>query len=153
MLTQNVRSGIHDNEQTECVQKVLFNCRLWKDQTVAKLSFFFSLGLACLLSLWSHSVRDHIEKARRTLLLLADDIISLQLSPEKSSPFFIHASLVSIKERVFFMFLNVFISYFFFLLFFTLLGKLSVGPDVSLHTKNKKYLQSSDRNYSCKATN
>lgn len=72
--------------------------------------------------------------------------------------FFIYASLISAKERVFFIFLNVFISYISFLFFFFFLnvGKtVSVGPDVCLHTKNKKDLQLSDRNYSCscKATN
>lgn len=76
--------------------------------------------------------------------------------------FFIYASLISAKERVFFIFLNVFISYisfiyFFFIFYFFLnVGKtVSVGPDVCLHTKNKKDLQLSDRNYSCscKATN
>lgn len=159
MLTQNVRSGIHDNEQTECVQKVLFNCRLWKDQTMAKLAFFFSLELACLLSLRSHSVRDHIEEARRTLLLLAVDIISLQLSPEKSSPFFHlcftnkcqRAGVLYILECIYFLHF-----FYFFLFFFLNVGKtVSVGPDVCLHTKNKKDLQLSDRNYSCscKATN
>lgn len=43
-----------------------------------------------------------------------------------------------------------FLHFLFFFFFFLHVGKtVSVGPDVCLHTKNKKDLQSSDRNYSC----
>lgn len=110
-----------------------------------------------LLSLRSHSVRDHIEEARRTLLLLAVDIISLQLSPEKSSPFF-HSCFTNKCQRAGVLYILeciYFLHFFSFFLFLNVGKTVSVGPDVCLHTKNKKDLQLSDRNYSCscKATN